>query len=83
MNADLAADYRKALKLWEAEVNAAGGLLGRPVELRLLDERPRRRRASRSSTRRLIVEERAQLLIGPYGSAATRAARERRSASGA
>jgi branched-chain amino acid transport system substrate-binding protein len=37
-HADLAADYRKALLLWQDEVNAAGGLLGRRVELRLLDD---------------------------------------------
>src|SRR5258706_10056833 len=73
LNADLAADYGKALKLWEAEVNAGGGLLGRPVELRLLDDASQATRVA-ELYRRLIVEERAQLLIGPYGSAATRAA---------
>ena len=31
---DLAADLRKSLLLWQEEVNAAGGLLGRRVELR-------------------------------------------------
>ena len=38
MHADLAAGYTKGIQLWEAEVNAAGGLLGRPVELRILDD---------------------------------------------
>ena len=37
--ADLAADLRKSLLLWQEEANAAGGLLGRRVELRLLDDR--------------------------------------------
>ena len=36
--ADIAADLRKALLLWQVEVNADGGLLGRRVELLLLDE---------------------------------------------
>src|SRR5260221_13482542 len=38
MQAPLAAGYRKALVLWQEEVNAGGGLLGRPVELRLRDD---------------------------------------------
>ncbi len=37
-HAALAADYRKALLLWQEEINAAGGLLGRRVELKLLDD---------------------------------------------
>ena len=32
--ADIAVDFRKALLLWQEEVNAGGGLLGRHVELR-------------------------------------------------
>src|SRR5678815_185341 len=37
--ADIAADLKKALLLWQDEVNAGGGLLGRRVELVLLDDR--------------------------------------------
>jgi branched-chain amino acid transport system substrate-binding protein len=67
---ELGADYAKGLELWRDEVNAAGGLLGRRVELRLLDD------ASQATNTgplyvRLIREEKADLLIGPYGSAAT------------
>src|SRR4051812_48904041 len=36
--ADLAADFRKGLLLWQEEVNGAGGLLGRHVELLLVDD---------------------------------------------
>ncbi len=68
--ADLAADLRKALLLWQEEVNAAGGLLGRRVELRLLDDRSNAREAD-TLYERLIREERADLLVGPFGSAAT------------
>jgi branched-chain amino acid transport system substrate-binding protein len=61
--------YRRALLLWEEEVNAAGGLLGRRVELRLRDDRSQGVRA-RSEYEKL-VEEKADAFIGPYGSAAT------------
>ncbi len=72
-HADLAADYRKALLLWQDEVNAAGGLLGRRVELRLLDDGSASARCAPLYAQ-LIRDEKAELLIGPYGSAATRVA---------
>ena len=68
--ADLAADLRKALLLWQEEVNDAGGLLGRRVELRLLDDRSEAIAADKLYER-LIGEHKADLLIGPLGSAAT------------
>ena len=37
--ADPGAELRKALLLWQDEVNAGGGLIGRSVELTLLDDR--------------------------------------------
>src|SRR5687768_9197655 len=37
--------YRRALLLWEEELNAAGGLLGRRVEVRLRDDRSQAVRA--------------------------------------
>ena len=81
-NADLAAGYLKGVQLWEAEVNATGGLLGRPVELKILDDGSDAIRAGELYGQ-LIREAKADFLIGPYGSAATRAAsaeseRERR-----
>lgn len=66
--ADAAAGYRKGLLLWESQVNARGGLLGRPVELRLRDDRSQAVQA-RAQYEKLLEE--SQLLIGPYGSAAT------------
>jgi branched-chain amino acid transport system substrate-binding protein len=68
--ADLAADLRKALLLWQEEVNATGGLLGRRVELRLLDDRSDAN-SVRGLYEQLIRDERADLLVGPFGSAAT------------
>jgi branched-chain amino acid transport system substrate-binding protein len=81
-NADLAAGYLKGIQLWETQVNATGGLLGRPVELKILDDGSDAIRAG-ELYRQLIREAKADFLIGPYGSAATRAAsgeaeRERR-----
>src|SRR5882672_8169171 len=69
VHAKLAADYRKALLLWQDEVNAAGGLLGRPVELRLLDDGSEAVRAG--ALYRDLIADKADALIGPYGSAAT------------
>jgi branched-chain amino acid transport system substrate-binding protein len=68
--AELAADYRKALLLWQDEINSAGGLLGRRVELRILDDGSEALRAA-ALYRQLIDEVRADLLLGPYGSAAS------------
>lgn len=68
--ADLAADMKKALVLWQEGRNAAGGLLGRRVELRVLDDRSEAS-ASAALYARLIDDEGAHLLIGPFGSAAS------------
>jgi branched-chain amino acid transport system substrate-binding protein len=68
--ADIAADLRKALLLWQEEVNAGGGLLGRHVELRLLDDRSESAEVGKLYAQ-LIVEHKADLLIGPLGSAAS------------
>src|SRR3970040_1716989 len=68
--ADLAADLRKALLLWQQDVNAAGGVLGRRVELRLADDRSEAG-SVRALYEQLIRDEHADLLIGPFGSAAT------------
>ena len=68
--AELATEYEKGIQLWRDEVNAAGGLLGRRVELRVLDDASQAVRTGPLYAR-LIKEEKADLLIGPYGSAAT------------
>ena len=70
--AAIAAGYRKGLLLWQDEVNAAGGVLGRTVELRLSDDRSEAARAGIAYAE--LIRDGAQLLIGPYGSAATLAA---------
>jgi len=69
-HADLATEYERGMEVWRDEVNAAGGLLGRRVELRVLDDASRAASAG-ALYARLITEENVPLLIGPYGSAAT------------
>jgi branched-chain amino acid transport system substrate-binding protein len=64
-----AAPMKQALELWREGVNAAGGLLGRPVELRILDDRSEAS-AAMHLYERLIETEGADLLLGPFGSAA-------------
>ena len=68
--ADVALEAGQGLELWLADVNAAGGLLGRRVELRREDDATDAG-AVRAAYERLIDEARADVLIGPAGSAAT------------
>lgn len=67
--ASLAADYHRGLLVWQEEMNSAGGLLGRSIELRLLDDRSEARRSGELYAE--LIRGKADLLIGPYGSAAT------------
>src|SRR2546425_2564570 len=80
-HAAAAAEYRKGLLLWVEEANAAGGLLGRRIELRMKDDGSEAARAGVAYAE--LIAGGAQVLIGPYGSAATltgaaEAARSRR-----
>jgi branched-chain amino acid transport system substrate-binding protein len=67
--APLAVDYRRALILWQEELNGTGGLLKRHVELRLLDDGSDAKRSGELYAQ--LIGEKADLLIGPFGSAAT------------
>src|ERR1043166_5231741 len=64
-----AAEYRKGIILWEEEVNAAGGLLGRRVAVRYRDDNSEAVRAGEAYAE--LIRDGAPILIGPYGSAAT------------
>src|SRR4051812_2097865 len=68
-HAAAAADYRKGLVLWAEVINAGGGLLGRPLELQLKDDASEATRAGAAYAE--LIAGGAQVLIGPYGSAAT------------
>ena len=60
-------------RLWVSETNASGGLLGRPVELLLLDDKSSPELAAKGY-RHLIEVESVDLLLSPYGSPNTIAA---------
>lgn len=55
-----------ALELWRDDVNASGGLLGRPVDLVYYDDAGNPGQVPRLYYR-LISDDRADLLLGPYG----------------
>ncbi|HZO03155.1 MAG TPA: ABC transporter substrate-binding protein [Burkholderiales bacterium] len=69
-HAELAADYLKGIQLWREQVNEADGVLGRRVELRVLDDNSRAVRA-RELYAEMARDKSVDFLIGPYGSAAT------------
>src|ERR1051326_5499729 len=67
-HAAAATEYRKALLLWADEINGAGGLVGRPVELRIEDDGSEAVRAGSAYAE--LIRGGADVLIGPYGSGA-------------
>jgi branched-chain amino acid transport system substrate-binding protein len=54
-----------ALEIWRADVNAKGGLLGRPVELVFYDDQSNPQNVPQLYTK-LIDIDKVDLLIGPY-----------------
>src|SRR5436190_531921 len=68
-HAAAAADYRKGLLLWADQVNAEGGLLGRPIDLQIKDDASEAARAGSAYAE--LITGGAQVLFGPFGSAAT------------
>lgn len=63
---------RQAWELWVEHVNARGGLLGRPVELKVYDDRSDPATGARLYEK-LVTEDRVALLMGPYSSPITAA----------
>src|SRR6201995_589751 len=55
-----------ALELWRDDVNAKGGLLGRPVELVVYDDQSTPANVPNIYTK-LITVDKVDLLLGPYG----------------
>ena len=68
--ADSAEHFKRGIELWRDQVNARGGLLGRPVEIVLYDDRSDPATAARLYER-LITNDNVDLLISPWGSAST------------
>lgn len=67
------ADYNlNGMKLGVAQANAHGGWLGRKVELKVYDDQSKAGTAVRLYTR-LITDDHASLLVGPYSSGITNA----------
>ncbi len=63
----------RGLQMWQNDVNARGELLGRPVELVYYDDASDPQRSA-ELYRKLIEEDRVDLLVGPYSSGITLAA---------
>lgn len=63
---------QEAYLLWEAQKNASGGLLGRPVEMVLYDDQSDPTTGARLYER-LITEDQVDLVMGPYASGVTQA----------
>ena len=55
-----------ALEIWRDDINAKGGILGRPVELIILDDQSNPANVPGIYTK-LITVDKADLLLGPYG----------------
>ena len=64
---------KRGYELWAADINARGGLLGRPVEFVIFDDRSDTGTSARLYEK-LITEDKVDLVIGPYGSGASFAA---------
>jgi len=65
--ADSGSYYKEAYLMWEDDVNAKGGLLGRPVKLVIYDDESSADKAV-GLYERLIATDKVDLLLGPYTS---------------
>jgi branched-chain amino acid transport system substrate-binding protein len=70
--ADTAAYVLQGYQRWVGDANHHGGLLGRPVQLRVYDDRSDPATAA-TLYRKLITEDKVDLLAGPYASAVSQA----------
>lgn len=57
----------KGYRLWEERINASGGLLGRPVRIRIADDRSDVEEVSKAYAR-MTRGKSVDLLVSPYGS---------------
>jgi branched-chain amino acid transport system substrate-binding protein len=62
----------RAYRLWEREVNAGGGLLGRPVLLKIVDDGSDPETAVRAY-KEFLDEDQVDLVLSPYGTPITNA----------
>ncbi|HSO17930.1 MAG TPA: amino acid ABC transporter substrate-binding protein, partial [Desulfosarcina sp.] len=61
---------REGYRLWEQQVNQRGGMLGRPVELLLYDDRSDPE-TTHDLYQKLVFGDRVDLLLSPYGTPLT------------
>jgi branched-chain amino acid transport system substrate-binding protein len=59
-----------AMKLWEEDINAKGGLLGRPVELKYYDDQSNPANVPGIYTKLLDIDH-VELVVSPYGTVLT------------
>ena len=62
--------FRRGYELWREQVNARGGLMGRPVEFVILDDKSDPTTGARLYEK-LITLDKVDLVLGPYSSAVT------------
>lgn len=65
--ADVCKYNHQGYLLWAKHVNAKGGLLGRPVELRIYDDQSDPQ-TSVNLYQQLILQDKVDLILGPYSS---------------
>src|SRR3984893_12651187 len=68
--AELAGPAKKGYELWAATVNAKGGLLGRKVSLKIVDDASNPTQVV-STYQNLITADRVDLVFGPFSSLLT------------
>ena len=69
----LAEEYLRGLQMWREEVNARGGLLGRPVEFKIYDDQSDPTTATKLFEK-LIADDKVDLALCPFSSPVTFAA---------
>jgi branched-chain amino acid transport system substrate-binding protein len=62
--------HERAYKLWEADVNRRGGLLGKQVKLTILDNKSDPQ-VAKALYQDLIAKQKVDLILGPYSSEIT------------
>jgi branched-chain amino acid transport system substrate-binding protein len=67
--------FQKGYELWQSDVNSHGGLLGRQVKLKILNDNSDPNK-TQAQYRQLIVDDHVQLTLGPFSSLLTAPASE-------
>lgn len=68
--AALAATQQRGYQLWQRDINSKGGLLGRPVQIVIIDDESKPKRAAKIY-KQLMAEDRVDFVFGPYSSGIT------------